>query len=90
MSRPLAFVSVLATDMDRRTHESPMDFEYQNGTGPMDGRSPFAQISMNTRNTAANNNNDKKRMFWFISYPCLVMTTFMEEIVVDEDATYNT
>jgi len=35
--------------MDRRTHESPMDFEYQNGTGPMDSRSPFAQISMNAQ-----------------------------------------
>ncbi|KAL1301766.1 hypothetical protein AAFC00_005964 [Neodothiora populina] len=44
--------------MDRRTHEGPMDFEYQNGTGPMDGRSPFAQISMNSRYQA---NNDKKR-----------------------------
>lgn len=26
-----------------------MDFEYQNGTGPMDGRSPFAQLSQNAQ-----------------------------------------
>ncbi|GAB7364580.1 hypothetical protein MBLNU230_g5387t1 [Neophaeotheca triangularis] len=36
--------------MSRRgIHESPMDFEYQNGTGPMDGRSPFAQLSQNAQ-----------------------------------------
>ncbi|EMC92586.1 hypothetical protein BAUCODRAFT_26965 [Baudoinia panamericana UAMH 10762] len=33
--------------MSRYHHESPMDFEFQNGTGPLDGRSPFAQISQN-------------------------------------------
>ena len=26
-----------------------MDFEFQNGTGPVDGRSPFAQLSTNTQ-----------------------------------------
>ncbi|KAK3118007.1 hypothetical protein LTR53_000043 [Teratosphaeriaceae sp. CCFEE 6253] len=31
--------------MSRYAHESPMDFEFQNGTGPMDGRSPFAQFA---------------------------------------------
>ena len=35
--------------MSRGIHESPMDFEFQNGTGPMDGRSPFAQLSQNTQ-----------------------------------------
>lgn len=33
--------------MDKRSNEGPMDFEYQNGTGPIDARSPFAQISLN-------------------------------------------
>lgn len=54
----------LATQMDRRTHEGPMDFEYQNGTGPMDGRSPFAQISMNQQrstNGGGSDNSAKKR-----------------------------
>lgn len=32
--------------MDRRTYESPMDWEYQ-GTGPVDVTSPFTQISRN-------------------------------------------
>ncbi|GAB7351485.1 hypothetical protein MBLNU459_g2136t1 [Dothideomycetes sp. NU459] len=53
--------------MDRRTHEGPMDFEYQNGTGPMDGRSPFAQISMNSQRNQAN--NDKKRTFSVFGSP---------------------
>jgi len=44
--------------MDRRTHEGPMDFEYQNGTGPVDARSPFTQISMNQQR-ASTNGNDK-------------------------------
>ncbi|KAF2724570.1 hypothetical protein K431DRAFT_281999 [Polychaeton citri CBS 116435] len=35
--------------MSRRTHESPMDFEYSNGTGPLDLRSPFAQLSQNSQ-----------------------------------------
>ncbi|TKX19178.1 di-sulfide bridge nucleocytoplasmic transport domain-containing protein [Elsinoe australis] len=33
--------------MDFRSNAGPMDFEYQNGTGPIDGRSPFAQVSGN-------------------------------------------
>lgn len=33
----------------RRHHETPMDFEYQNGTGPVDARSPFAAVSMNSQ-----------------------------------------
>lgn len=35
--------------MSRYTNESPMDFEFQNGTGPLDGRSPFAQVSANSQ-----------------------------------------
>lgn len=41
-----------------------MDFEYQNGTGPMDGRSPFAQISINQqqqRQTATGNEPSTKK-----------------------------
>lgn len=32
--------------MSRRYHETPMDFEYQNGTGPMDVKSPFANVGI--------------------------------------------
>lgn len=35
--------------MSKRYHETPMDFEYQNGTGPLDARSPFAAVSMNSQ-----------------------------------------
>jgi hypothetical protein len=35
--------------MSKRYHETPMDFEYQNGTGPMDAKSPFAAVSMNAQ-----------------------------------------
>ncbi|KAK5118129.1 hypothetical protein LTR62_004176 [Meristemomyces frigidus] len=45
--------------MSRRTHESPMDFEYSNGTGPIDGRSPFAHISQNAQRFPPS--NTKKR-----------------------------
>ncbi|GAM90534.1 hypothetical protein ANO11243_085780 [Dothideomycetidae sp. 11243] len=44
--------------MDRRTHEAPMDFEYQNGTGPIDIRSPFAQVSGNHQRTFASTLDD--------------------------------
>ncbi|KAF2147847.1 hypothetical protein K461DRAFT_325265 [Myriangium duriaei CBS 260.36] len=49
--------------MDRRTHEAPMDFEYQNGTGPIDVRSPFAQVSGNHQRSFASmeDNNTRKR-----------------------------
>ncbi|KAK8194342.1 hypothetical protein M8818_007531 [Zalaria obscura] len=64
--------------MDRRTHEGPMDFEYQNGTGPMDGRSPFAQISMNARNAigAGNDNSAKKRSFSIFGSPSKSTSTY--------------
>ena len=35
--------------MSRYTNESPMDFKFDNETGPIDARSPFAQLSSNTR-----------------------------------------
>jgi hypothetical protein len=36
--------------MSKRYHETQgMDFEYQNGTGPMDAKSPFAAVSMNAQ-----------------------------------------
>ena len=35
--------------MWRFSNATPMDFEFQNGTGPIDGRSPFAQISSNAQ-----------------------------------------
>ncbi|CAK3819326.1 Nucleus export brr6 [Lecanosticta acicola] len=35
--------------MAHRGHESGMDFEWQNGAGAMDSRSPFAQLSRNTQ-----------------------------------------
>lgn len=38
-----------------------MDFEFQNGTGPLDGRSPFAQISQNTQRFPPSLNATKKR-----------------------------
>ena len=38
-----------------------MDFEFQNGTGPMDARSPFAQISQNSQRLNANMNSPSKR-----------------------------
>lgn len=61
--------------MAGRTHAGPMDFEYQNGTGPVDERSPFAQIGRNQRNnntrsnsnSNSNNNNDKKRRLLFLA-----------------------
>lgn len=31
--------------MERRTHEGPMDWEYQNKIGPLDATSPFSQVS---------------------------------------------
>jgi len=40
-----------------------MDFEFQNGTGPMDGRSPFAQISQNPQRFSPSINAAKKSMF---------------------------
>ena len=46
----------------QRGQESPMDFQYENGTGPMDGRSPFAQIGINNAHRSQLVNNDKKRM----------------------------
>ncbi|KAH9844835.1 Di-sulfide bridge nucleocytoplasmic transport domain [Teratosphaeria destructans] len=44
--------------MSRRNHETPMDFEFQNGTGPIDSRSPFALLSQNAQRFPA---SSKKR-----------------------------
>ena len=49
--------------MSRYTHESPMDFEFQNGTGPMDARSPFAQISQNSQRFPSAAGGAKKSTF---------------------------
>lgn len=35
--------------MTFRGNESGMDFQYDNRTGPMDGRSPFAQVAHNAQ-----------------------------------------
>ncbi|KAI2615336.1 Di-sulfide bridge nucleocytoplasmic transport domain-containing protein [Hypoxylon sp. NC1633] len=59
--------------MDRRTYESPMDWEYQNN-GPLDPTSPFVQstkkfpsqnifASSNTSNNYNNNSNKKNPSF---------------------------
>lgn len=43
-----------------------MDFEYQNGTGPMDAKSPFAAVSMNAqRFPATPGGNNRKSVFSF-------------------------
>ncbi|KAK5128398.1 hypothetical protein LTR85_003066 [Meristemomyces frigidus] len=38
-----------------------MDFQYDNGTGPVDGRSPFAQLSQNAQRLPPSMSNTKKR-----------------------------
>lgn len=40
-----------------------MDYEYQNGTGPMDARSPFAQVSLNAQRFPATPGGSKKSVF---------------------------
>jgi hypothetical protein len=55
--------------MSKRYHETPMDFEYQNGTGPMDAKSPFAAVSMNAQRFPATpgggGNGNRKSVFSF-------------------------
>ena len=53
--------------MSKRYHETPMDFEYQNGTGPMDAKSPFAAVSMNAQRFPATpgGNGSRKSVFSF-------------------------
>lgn len=46
--------------MSRYTHESPMDFQFENGTGPVDGRSPFAQVSANSQRFPTTSSPSKK------------------------------
>lgn len=40
-----------------------MDFEYQNGTGPLDARSPFAAVSMNSQRFPATPGAGRKSVF---------------------------
>jgi hypothetical protein len=55
--------------MSKRYHETPMDFEYQNGTGPMDAKSPFAAVSMNAQRfnpaTPGHGASSRKSVFSF-------------------------
>ena len=46
--------------MANRMHATPMDLQYENGTGPLDERSPFAQVGRNSQRNNVNT-NDKKR-----------------------------
>jgi hypothetical protein len=52
--------------MSNRMHATPMDFQYENGTGPLDERSPFAQVGRNSQRNNAGSINDKKREFSFL------------------------
>ena len=47
--------------MANRMHATPMDFQYENGTGPLDERSPFAQVGRNSQRNNGGSINDKKR-----------------------------
>ncbi|KAI7431472.1 hypothetical protein KC368_g16081, partial [Hortaea werneckii] len=49
--------------MSRGIHETPMDFEYYNGTGPIDGRSPFAQVSQNQQRFPPSMSSNKKHSY---------------------------
>ncbi|KAI9760140.1 MAG: serine/threonine protein kinase, CMGC group [Chaenotheca gracillima] len=53
--------------MDRRTHETPMDFEWQS-SGPADHTSPFHQLSVNYRQTHEDD-PQKKRSFSIFDSP---------------------
>ncbi|KAI4752359.1 hypothetical protein E4T52_15396 [Aureobasidium sp. EXF-3400] len=59
--------------MSNRMHATPMDFQYENGTGPLDERSPFAQVGRNSqRNNGSIHNgsiNDKKRSYAVFGSP---------------------
>ncbi|KAI9848600.1 MAG: hypothetical protein M1837_007269 [Sclerophora amabilis] len=45
--------------MEHRTHETPMDFEWQ-GSGPADHTSPFHQMSVDFRRSQANDHQGKR------------------------------
>ncbi|EME41143.1 hypothetical protein DOTSEDRAFT_176120 [Dothistroma septosporum NZE10] len=49
--------------MSHRGNEGYMDFEYQNKTGPLDARSPFAQISQNAQRNHMMNTPGTRRLF---------------------------
>ena len=50
VANPLPTSSLHEGTMFRSSNESPMDFQFDNKTGPIDARSPFAQISSNAVN----------------------------------------
>ncbi|KAM3420984.1 hypothetical protein BST61_g1412 [Cercospora zeina] len=50
-----------------RGNESGMDFEYQNKTGPLDARSPFAQLSQNTQRFGAGTPSKQRGLSAFSS-----------------------
>ncbi|KAG9532178.1 hypothetical protein KCU93_g1339, partial [Aureobasidium melanogenum] len=54
--------------MANRMHATPMDFQYENGTGPLDERSPFAQVGRNSQRNNVNT-NDKKRSYAVFGSP---------------------
>ncbi|KAK4570459.1 hypothetical protein LTR86_002539 [Recurvomyces mirabilis] len=54
-------------------HESPMDFEFQNGTGPVDARSPFAQLSQNSQRFPPG--QGKKRTYSAFDSPAKVISS---------------
>ena len=47
--------------MSRYTNESPMEWQYQNGTGPVDGRSPFSQVSANAQRPPKGMNSSPRK-----------------------------
>jgi hypothetical protein len=46
--------------MAYRGNEMGMDFEYENRTGPMDSRSPFARVAHNAQRLPPSNMNRKR------------------------------
>lgn len=48
--------------MSHRGNESGMDFEWNNRTGPMDGRSPFAHVSQNAQRFPAGTPSGKSKL----------------------------
>ncbi|KAI9826129.1 MAG: hypothetical protein M1832_000578 [Thelocarpon impressellum] len=65
--------------MDRRSHESPMDFEWQT-SGPADQSSPFHQLSVNYR-VAQNESQAKKRTHGVFDSPTKTVPPALTEPV---------
>ncbi|KAH0291933.1 hypothetical protein M436DRAFT_66298 [Aureobasidium namibiae CBS 147.97] len=55
--------------MANRMHATPMDFQYENGTGPLDERSPFAQVGRNSQRNNGGSINDRKRSYAVFGSP---------------------